>query len=875
MDHAIKDSIASNTALQQSIEKEAGEFLQRLNINVIEPNVVNLEPSEFRNQYETLLGALKLSHSRETTLIQHCKGLENEKNRSDAQLQATIRSNEENESQMEALAKDLDTVKSLLEAANEKELQDKVNIDKLEEELEHLTDQVDRSEISTIRKENEVKRLAKDVEHWRDQAETASETINAMKIEEQKTKSQVDQLLSSHKELKDDNASLKMRLSERDTEVKRGNERREHVEKELEDTQTKMEFKTKECIDIKYNRDVLENKVTLLEKQLADTKMVIVSKEQEVMEHVAKKQSLITLLDEQKKRTTALTEELNSAKLELKKSSLDHNRLSTEKTQLQRNLESERMAVLRHQQLVEDANAATRLSNEELELLKKEVDAMRKRENQFNRDLLMLKRENGLQLGRIQVSEDKVKKSGHDILHNEQVIASLEKELAEAKDTIAKKVSYTCRLESECDGLRRQVTESRSSYQRLLDELKIRDNQSMDLTRKIEELVRSVEEEKQKHDTIRVERNNTLKQLTDAQKEIHTFEHEQQNFHREIDHLRSEMATKDSALVKENYEYRKEKAQKELYADEISRLRESISENENMIHTLQSEVRQLGEAIRKMDDSALIQRQENDRIINERDILGTQLIRRNDELALLYEKIKILQTTLQRGELQYNARQDDIRLLKIKIRDLQRQLSIARGGQSGVEEMSRNLVLVQKNLIRERVKVKALSDELENPINLHRWRKLEGTDPMAYEMIQKVQILQKRLLHKTEEVMKKNIIIQKQQQQQLELEKLLARQPGPEISEELTLYQSNVRKKTKQMKAMASELNMNQAQVNEYKREIQRLATELYSFKRKYFEQKRREAETSDLQVQDLVSSVPMRDKSNTTRFLGGGFAIK
>jgi hypothetical protein len=36
--------------------------------------------------------------------------------------------------------------------------------------------------------------------------------------------------------------------------------------------------------------------------------------------------------------------------------------------------------------------------------------------------------------------------------------------------------------------------------------------------------------------------------------------------------------------------------------------------------------------------------------INERDILRTQLIRRNDELALLYEKIKILQSTLARGE---------------------------------------------------------------------------------------------------------------------------------------------------------------------------------------------------------------------------------
>lgn len=37
-------------------------------------------------------------------------------------------------------------------------------------------------------------------------------------------------------------------------------------------------------------------------------------------------------------------------------------------------------------------------------------------------------------------------------------------------------------------------------------------------------------------------------------------------------------------------------------------------------------------------------------MISERDILGTQLVRRNDELALLYEKIKIQQSTLKKGK---------------------------------------------------------------------------------------------------------------------------------------------------------------------------------------------------------------------------------
>ncbi len=48
-------------------------------------------------------------------------------------------------------------------------------------------------------------------------------------------------------------------------------------------------------------------------------------------------------------------------------------------------------------------------------------------------------------------------------------------------------------------------------------------------------------------------------------------------------------------------------------------------------------------------------------MINERDILGTQLIRRNDELALLYEKLRIQQSALKKGEAHYQLRMNDIR----------------------------------------------------------------------------------------------------------------------------------------------------------------------------------------------------------------------
>ena len=58
---------------------------------------------------------------------------------------------------------------------------------------------------------------------------------------------------------------------------------------------------------------------------------------------------------------------------------------------------------------------------------------------------------------------------------------------------------------------------------------------------------------------------------------------------------------------------------------------------------------------------------------------------------------------------------------------------------------------------------KALSEEIETPLNIHRWRQLEGSDPAQLEMIQKVQTLQKRLIQKTEEVVERDLSLQEKE----------------------------------------------------------------------------------------------------------------
>ena len=207
---------------------------------------------------------------------------------------------------------------------------------------------------------------------------------------------------------------------------------------------------------------------------------------------------------------------------------------------------------------------------------------------------------------------------------------------------------------------------------------------------------------------------------------------------------------------------------------------------------------------------------------------------------------------------------------------------ISRKQGSQTDDLKREVFRLQKDLLQEKTKVKALSEELENPMNVHRWRKLEGSDPATYEMIQKIQTLQKRLIMKTEEVVEKDLLIQEKEKLYVELKNILARQPGPEVAEQLSVYQHNLKEKTRQMKAMASELNMHQAQVNEHRFEIERLTRELQDVKRKYYETKRRDQLARSARkgieeggIDTMAAMQVAQAQASTNRFTGGGFNLQ
>ncbi len=121
----------------------------------------------------------------------------------------------------------------------------------------------------------------------------------------------------------------------------------------------------------------------------------------------------------------------------------------------------------------------------------------------------------------------------------------------------------------------------------------------------------------------------------------------------QIEQLKEEITAKDRALVAEHFDHEGAKKLREQKEREVESLRKLLKQQDDVVAKQTSELSELNGTIRRMDANALQQRHEYDQVVTERDILGTQFIRRNDELVLLYEKVKIMESTLKKGEAQY------------------------------------------------------------------------------------------------------------------------------------------------------------------------------------------------------------------------------
>ena len=779
------------------------------------------------------------SHDNERRLVRKVKAMNSELAQMGSKVAQAMKLSADDDSTAAKLRKKVDTLYGMVDAANAQEEEARATVAKLQKEVTRLTEVVD-SYTSMLGEDSSLEEVIAARNTLAQKHQEALHTIEYEQGRADELRLKLESAHTQHKEKKAVIGELKSQLRSKADEHVRELRKRESVETQMAELRKDLAERTRELQALK--ADLESAKTEAARNLLAVTEAQSEVKEQ-VM-HVDEVESRNAALHKQirdlQARCDTMTEAKMGADKELSAARLERSRVEGEKRRLAGKLKNAEGRIDRLKSGLDEQKLTESSLRSEVVSLQKQLDALAKDSTSKAR-----------QLGRLQMDYERgQEKLAGEAARVREAATSLEEEKAAARKQDEQLALFTRNAEKArnvIDKLTMQVQRHKAEVQAAqaataaakaqvsAAQATIKEGESKEA-----ELMARLKQQQTLYESVRADRNMYSKQLIESQDEIAEMRRTFKVKQHQITQLKEDIGGKDRALMAEHYEKKglsKMLQQREFENEELKKL---LKESEASNEKLATELDELNAAIRRQDEEGEKQRQKLKEVVTQRDILGTQLIRRNDELALLFEKVHILQSQLQRGEATFGEKLDYIRMLKLKVADLTRELALAKKSSGRVEDLQRDTHRLHSELLQEKTKVKALSEELENPMNVHRWRKLEGSDPATYELIQKIQTLQKRLISKTEECVEKDLQLRERDKLYVELKGILARQPGPEVAEQLSMYQQKLSEKTRQLTSMAAELNMSTVHMNEVKFDKERLHRELQDTKQRFYQYKRR-----------------------------------
>jgi hypothetical protein len=333
--------------------------------------------------------------------------------------------------------------------------------------------------------------------------------------------------------------------------------------------------------------------------------------------------------------------------------------------------------------------------------------------------------------------------NGKRNLNNEKRL--IEEDIEEQKNQIRMVLLEKERYEHDVEVTNQQ-------YYTALEELKLQELQIQELQKKITEDQAKLKYKQNLYEAVRSDRNLYSKQLSDAQDEIGHLKRKFRNINHRIEQLKDEVGLKDHAIVKEHFLHHSVDKERELLKNELTKIRKQVHSSEGIIDNQRVEVLKLVKIIEEADLERHRQRNELAAVLSERNLLTSQIVKRNFELGVMYDKIKLSRSNLRIGEMNFNTLIENIATWQRQLKLLVKEQNQVVTTMTGFDELSNRVIQLEKAILKERTKSRALFDELEHPMNVHRWRILESSDPKRYEKILQIQSLQKQIIVKADDV---------------------------------------------------------------------------------------------------------------------------
>ncbi|XP_051543840.1 coiled-coil domain-containing protein 146 [Myxocyprinus asiaticus] len=277
--------------------------------------------------------------------------------------------------------------------------------------------------------------------------------------------------------------------------------------------------------------------------------------------------------------------------------------------------------------------------------------------------------------------------------------------------------------------------------------------------------------------------------------------------------LQSTAINKDKLLQKSRLQHSHSYKLRDRMKNEISKVFQVLQEMHQKREEQKLNIGKLTHTINMQEQNLLHLRKNYEAAVQGRNERGVQLLEREQELCIFYDKLNILEGLMRHGNMMMQNMEDDISSLKIHQKEQDRQISLHRKQLPCKLALQEESILLQIQLSESKDKVieleKTLVQDREGKI-----RKLSGEDPTPEELINKIEQLEVHLVDKEAQLLEMELVYEQvtRLSQRIQTKAENGKEDTLHLAKKLNELQAQIRERTRKMMAVVAELSMRQAQ---------------------------------------------------------------
>ena len=811
-------------------EPESFADLERSFESVLSEIVSDRALDSFRAEYERLHAAFVDAHSNNESLVARCRDLNDQISSNSAKVQEALRLSQQDQRTIGQLRNEFERAWRSVEALRERESKTQDVISALKHELQSLADAASASDETESRvKDAEMKSLKDEVTSGASQSRALNDELSRLAEVAGVTSARIAEAESICRDLDAQAIEVDGKIGELDEECAR-------LVAEIAEAKRINAEKEKELADVMKANEETRSRVERLrqtvkekgdEKGDVDGEIGVVSRRMRVS---------VDILKSQRKENEKATAEKARVKEEVAKRQRELDAVVAE----MRAIESERAANeseaakirAKHEQIKVAIEAEQqKVGNQRREIveLARKVGEVEESTRATQRGMNVMKRKG-------EITQKQIARAKKDAVAENRKGKACRNDVTLVRGEIARAGKRANELDAEISQTKGVTATNRTNTNQLRTDKEENIAKKEEMERRMVEIAEQTKQRARQVKELRTVQEMNARQMVELGRETDTLKADLKYLKANVKQQKELITKTDTECMEIHTQRKKTERKVDDITNECSNLETKIEETMQAISALEMKKMVQVHLLQQSDEAVGAIKNE---IKRTRESMRTQEVmvgRRVQEAGVLRSKVAVIENQFRANAERWEEVSGRVEGLKQELGQVVEKMDELRRRAKRTERLKRECLRLEKELLGNQMRAKALEDESEVPMGIHRWRLLESTNPELAQLVHMRTVLMDRLAVAISK-MDRFVAAKREKQRSVEASKasLKRRKAAVASIQSKMAYEKKIQAKTKRLESMVRESLKRKSASNTWLRKINGVREEVVHEKEQFY----------------------------------------